>query len=44
MFGKSSDEFLNYALQNRAEWEAHGKQIVAQMMEKVKAEETKPLA
>ena len=41
VFGKSSDEYLNYAVQNRAEWEAHGREMVAQMIEKVKAEESK---
>eukprot|EP00977_Amphora_coffeiformis_P011362 scaffold2742_cov167-Amphora_coffeaeformis.AAC.12 len=39
VFGKSSDEYLNYALQNRAEWVAHGQEIVSQMVEKVKCEE-----
>ena len=33
VFGVSSDEYLNYALQNRAEWEARGQQVVAEMME-----------
>ena len=39
VFGKSSDEYLNYALQNRAEWEAQGREIVAKMVEQVKNEE-----
>ena len=39
VFGKSSDEFLNYALQNRAEWEDRGQEVVAQMVEAIKAEE-----
>ena len=29
IFGVSSDEYLNYALQNRAEWEERGQEIVA---------------
>jgi hypothetical protein len=32
VFGVSSDEYLNYALQNRAEWEQCGEEIVADMM------------
>jgi len=28
IFGVSSDEYLNYALQNRAEWEERGEKIV----------------
>jgi hypothetical protein len=32
VFGVSSDEYLNYALQNRAEWEQRGQEIVAEMM------------
>jgi 3'5'-cyclic nucleotide phosphodiesterase len=35
VFGVSSDEFLNYAEQNRAEWERRGEEIVAQMVNKV---------
>jgi hypothetical protein len=34
VFGVSSDEYLNYALQNRAEWETKGEMIVAEMLEK----------
>lgn len=33
VFGVSSDEYLNYAKQNRKEWAAKGRQIVAEMME-----------
>lgn len=33
VFGKSSDEFLGYALANRREWENSGQQIVAEMLE-----------
>ena len=32
VFGVSSDEYLNYALKNRTEWEAKGKEIVAEMV------------
>lgn len=38
VFGVSSDEYLNYALQNRAEWEERGQDIVAMLVEEV----TKP--
>ena len=31
VFGVSSDEYLNYALKNRSEWEAKGKEIVVEM-------------
>jgi 3'5'-cyclic nucleotide phosphodiesterase len=33
VFGVSSDEYLNYAIQNRDEWEQRGQTIVAEMME-----------
>lgn len=33
IFGVSSDEYLNYALQNRTEWEDRGLEIVEQMKE-----------
>ncbi|CAJ1935354.1 unnamed protein product [Cylindrotheca closterium] len=32
VFGKSSDEFLNYARSNREEWEIRGEEIVAEMV------------
>jgi hypothetical protein len=35
VFGVSSDEYLNYALQNRAEWEQCGEEVVAEMMSKL---------
>ena len=35
VFGVSSDEYLNYALQNREEWKARGQQVVAEMMDKL---------
>ena len=31
VFGVSSDEYLNYALQNRAEWDDRGQEIVEEM-------------
>ena len=34
VFGVSSDEYLNYAEQNRAEWEAKGQQQVEMYLEK----------
>jgi hypothetical protein len=39
VFGVSSDEYLNYAMQNRNEWKDRGQEIVLEMMEKVKAME-----
>jgi 3'5'-cyclic nucleotide phosphodiesterase len=33
VFGVSSDEYLNYALHNRDEWEAKGKDVVQQYLE-----------
>lgn len=32
VFGVSSDEYLNYALQNRKEWELRGREIVTEYM------------
>jgi hypothetical protein len=32
VFGVSSDEYLNYAQHNRHEWEAKGKDVVAQYL------------
>ena len=43
VFGVSSDECLNYALQNRAEWEARGKAIVQEMLDEVDHEEKSPV-
>jgi len=34
VFGVSSDEYLNYAQQNRREWEMRGEEVVAEMMKK----------
>lgn len=38
VFGVSSDEYLNYAMANRHEWEKKGKDIVAANFEKYKKE------
>ncbi|CAJ1930877.1 unnamed protein product [Cylindrotheca closterium] len=38
VFGKSSDEFLNYARSNREEWESRGESIVAELVANVKKE------
>lgn len=35
VFGFSSEEYLNYATQNRMEWEAKGQEVVETMKEKV---------
>ena len=34
VFGVSSDEYLDYALRNRKEWESRGQEIVASLVEK----------
>jgi 3'5'-cyclic nucleotide phosphodiesterase len=36
VFGVSSDEFLNYAEQNREEWQSRGEEIVSQMKSRVR--------
>jgi hypothetical protein len=35
VFGVSSDEYLNYAMENRREWEARGQEAIAEMVEVV---------
>ena len=37
VFGVSSDEYLNYALNNRKQWEGSGRQVVEEMVEGVRA-------
>lgn len=37
VFGVSSDEYLNYALKNREEWERKGEQVVVEMIERWEA-------
>ena len=34
VFGISSDEYLNYAMKNRKEWEHRGQEVVAEMIQK----------
>ena len=36
VFGVSSDEYLNYAMKNRAEWESRGNEVLQEMVEKVR--------
>lgn len=36
VFGVSSDEYLNYAQQNRREWESNGREVVAEMVERLR--------
>lgn len=36
VFGVSSDEYLTYALENREEWELKGKQVVEEMVARLK--------
>jgi 3'5'-cyclic nucleotide phosphodiesterase len=43
VFGASSDEYLNYAVKNREEWEAKGRQLVEEMHERVQNRD-KPVA
>ena len=35
VFGVSSDEYLNYALKKRQEWELRGEEVVAIMVKKI---------
>jgi hypothetical protein len=37
VFGVSCDEYLNYALKNREEWEVKGEEVVVAMVEKLKS-------
>jgi hypothetical protein len=37
VFGVSSDEYLNYALKNRQEWEDRGLEVVAGLIEDIQA-------
>ena len=39
VFGVSSDEYLNYALENRREWANKGEEVVAQYVKKYRTEE-----
>jgi len=40
VFGKSSDEYLNYALANRKEWERRGEAVVDDMIRAFEKEES----
>ncbi|CAB9498751.1 Receptor-type guanylate cyclase gcy [Seminavis robusta] len=44
VFGVSSDECLNYAMQNRQEWETKGMEVTASMMESIRANPTPRLS
>ena len=37
VFGVSSSEYLDYAVRNREEWEHHGKEVVAEMVARVRS-------
>jgi 3'5'-cyclic nucleotide phosphodiesterase len=37
VFGVSSDEYLQYAITNRKEWEQRGQEVVAEMMQRIKS-------
>ncbi|KAL3930610.1 MAG: hypothetical protein SGBAC_011690 [Bacillariaceae sp.] len=39
VFGVSSDEYLNYAMENRREWEEKGETFVAEMVQRLENEE-----
>lgn len=39
VFGVSSGEYLNYAMNNRMEWERRGNEMIAEMMESLKVNE-----
>ena len=38
VFGISSDEYLNYAMSNRLEWEEKGESVVAELVEEFNKE------
>jgi hypothetical protein len=44
VFGVSSDEYLNYAMTNRQEWESRGTEVVAEMVERLRPKEVLPKA
>lgn len=39
VFGVSSDEYMNYAIKNREEWEMRGQEVVANMVERLTYDE-----
>ena len=42
VFGVSSDEYLNYAMQNRSEWEAKGNDVVQRFLEEFDKKSNNP--
>jgi 3'5'-cyclic nucleotide phosphodiesterase len=40
VFGVSSDEYLNYAIKNRQEWEVRGREVVMEMLEMATSKKT----
>jgi hypothetical protein len=44
VFGVSSDEYLNYAMRNRQEWETRGRLVVDEMVEMVHKQQEQELA
>jgi class 3 adenylate cyclase len=40
VFGVSSDEYLNYAMKNREEWERRGREVIASMVERLNCSPT----
>lgn len=42
VFGVSSDEYLNYALENRREWSTRGEDVVKNMIKKFCTDDAKP--
>jgi 3'5'-cyclic nucleotide phosphodiesterase len=43
VFGVSSDEYLNYATKNRQEWESRGREVVEEMVQRVREKYPTPL-
>ncbi len=43
VFGVSSDEYLNYAMKNRQEWEARGREVVEEMVEQLRPSAQAPV-
>ena len=44
VFGVSSDEYLNYAMKNREEWEVRGHEVVMEMVEAIAEQERQRMA
>jgi 3'5'-cyclic nucleotide phosphodiesterase len=42
VFGVCSDEYLNYAIKNREEWQARGREVVSEMVERRRTEPRMP--